>query len=219
MANEPAPHELDARPQGRREWSGWLRSIALPLGLVVVIVGGLLYYEGRHETALDDGYGTVDLPANRNTTGQPPSAEVGRAAPDFILQTIDGSSLRLSDLAGQPLLVNFWATWCGPCRAEMPELVLAHLEHKDKGFMVLAVNQREANARVEPFVNEFTLPFPVLMDRRGDVGSTWRVGGPIQGLPATYFIDRTGVVRKVIPGALSTRTLQEGLDLILGAPN
>jgi peroxiredoxin len=81
---------------------------------------------------------------------------------------------------------------------------------------VLAVNQREADARVQPFVDEFELPFPILMDRDGEVARTRRVGGPMQGLPSSYFIDREGVVQKVVYGAVTEKTLNEGLALILG---
>jgi peroxiredoxin len=216
MARQDVPHELDARPQSRREWSGWLRSIVLPIGIVVAIVGGLLWYESRESDVTQDGFGSIELPSTLNSTGRDPEADLGRAAPDFVLETLDGGTLRLSDLQGQPLLVNFWATWCGPCRIEMPELVLSYLDHRDEGFAVLAVNQREADARVQPFVDEFELPFPILMDRDGEVARTWRVGGPMQGLPSSYFIDREGVVQKVVYGAVTEKTLNEGLALILG---
>src|SRR5262245_12550249 len=129
MTREDLPHELDSRPQSRREWSGWLRSLVLPLAVVVAIVGGLLWYDSRGGDATNDEYGTVELPANLNSTGRSPDADLGRAAPDFVLQTLDGKTLRLSDLRGRPLLVNFWATWCGPCRVEMPELVVSYLDH------------------------------------------------------------------------------------------
>jgi peroxiredoxin len=215
MTRENPPHELETRPQARREWSGWLRSLVLPLGIVVLIVGGLLYYESRRDSAPDDGFGSVALPPALNATGQSPAAEQGRAAPDFLLQTLSGETLRLSELRGQPLLVNFWATWCGPCRIEMPDLVEAYNEHYEDGFIVLAVNQREAAARVQPFVDEFDLPFPIAMDRDGEVAQTWNIGGPMQGLPASYFIDRSGVVRKVVLGSLTESSLREGLGLIL----
>jgi peroxiredoxin len=215
MTREDQPHELDTRPQSRREWSGWLRSLVLPLGIVVAIVGGLFWYESRGSDVANDEFGSIELPVSLNPTGRDPEADIGRVAPDFVLETLDGKTLRLSDLRGQPLLVNFWATWCGPCRVEMPELVLSYLDHRDEGLVVLAVNLREAGARVQPFVDEFELPFPILMDRDGEVARTWRVGGPMQGLPSSYFVDRDGVIQKVIYGAVTEKTLTEGLASIL----
>src|SRR5688572_23673909 len=122
MSGMDAP-ELEERPQSRREWSGWLRSLVLPLGLVVAIVGGLLYLQsGRGEQA-DDAFGSVELPLEKNRTGREASATAERAAPDFVLPALDGPDVRLSDLQGRPVLVNFWATWCTSCRVEMPDLI------------------------------------------------------------------------------------------------
>src|SRR3954453_12455498 len=88
------PSELDARPQSRREWSGYLRSIVLPLGLVAVIVGGLLWYQSRGSDGASDGYGTVTLPQEKNPTNKAPASQLGRAAPDFQLQTLAGETVR-----------------------------------------------------------------------------------------------------------------------------
>ena len=96
---------VEERPQNRREWSGALRSLVLPLLIVATIVGGLFYLERRDSggsAASADGLGIVTLPAAKNATGQSPSSDVGRAAPDFVLQRLDGTTLRLSDLQGKP---------------------------------------------------------------------------------------------------------------------
>jgi peroxiredoxin len=213
------PHELEERPQGRREWSGTLRSLVLPIGLVVAIVGGLLYYEARRGTTEDStGFGTVALPSERNKTGREPVAEQGRAAPDFLLATLDGDPLRFSDLQGKPVLVNFWATWCTTCRIEMPELVETKLRYGSE-LEIVAVDLREADSRVRPFVEEFGLPFRMAMDRNGEVARTWRIGGPNEGVPSTYFIDRDGIVQKVVFGLLTEKTIEDGLALILAPAN
>src|SRR5688572_29862598 len=149
--------ELEDRPQSRREWSGWFRSLVLPLAIVVAIVGGLLVYESRGEEEADSPYGTVALAAAKNPTGRPPAAEAGRAAPDFLLNTLEGTDLHLSDLQGRPLLVNFWATWCTSCRQEMPDFVAVQEEHRDRGFLIIAVNLRESEERARGFVEEFGL--------------------------------------------------------------
>jgi cytochrome c biogenesis protein CcmG/thiol:disulfide interchange protein DsbE len=216
MNQQDLPSELDARPQSRREWSGWLRSLVLPLALVVTIVAGLLYVQAnRGGTRQAEGLGTVSLPAGKNPTGQPPAASAGRAAPDFVLLDMDGREVRLSNLQGKPVVVNFWATWCPTCRAETPDLIRLHEDYEARGLVLLGVNLREADRPVRSFVDEFGISFPIVFDRTGQVASTWRIGGPNQGVPSTYFIDREGVVRKVVFGFLTEKLMDEGLALIL----
>jgi cytochrome c biogenesis protein CcmG/thiol:disulfide interchange protein DsbE len=207
--------EMESRPQSRREWSGWLRSIVLPIGLVVAIVGVLLYVQSGSGGGEDDGFGTVELPAAKNATDQAPSARDGRAAPDFLLRQLDGEPVRLSDLQGQPLIVNFWATWCSTCRAETPDLIQLYETYRDGGLLLLGVNLRENEGAVTGFVEDFGISYPILLDRDGDVAGTWRIGGPNQGVPSTYFIGRDGVVRKVVFGTVTQRLADEGLALIL----
>jgi peroxiredoxin len=213
--NENETPELDSRPQSRREWSGWLRSIVLPIGLVVAIVGVLLYVQSGDHEASDDSFGTVDLPDARNVTSQAPNARDGRAAPDFLLPQLNGQPVRLSDLQGQPLIVNFWASWCATCRAEVPDLIDLYDAHKDKGLLLLGVNLRETEDAASRFAGEFGINYPIVFDRDGDVAGTWRIGGPNQGVPSTYFIDRDGVVRKVVFGTVTKKLADEGLALIL----
>jgi thiol-disulfide isomerase/thioredoxin len=185
MSENETP-ELDSRPQSRREWSGWLRSIALPIGLVVAIVGVLLYVQSGGHEASDDGFGTVDLPQARNATSQAPNARNGRAAPDFFLPQLNGEPMRLSDLQGRPLIVNFWASWCVTCRAEVPDLINLYDAYKDKGLLLLGVNLRETEGAAASFASEFGINYPIVFDRDGDVAGTWRIGGPTRvSLPRT----------------------------------
>jgi cytochrome c biogenesis protein CcmG/thiol:disulfide interchange protein DsbE len=127
---------------------------------------------------------------------RPPSPQVGFAAPDFSLQTPDGETVALSDLRGQVVLINFWATWCGPCRAEMPAIQHVYDEYANQGFTVLAINIQEGEGQVAPFVDQFELTFPVLLDRDGSVFTRYQG----RALPTTLFIDRTGVVHEVTLG-------------------
>jgi cytochrome c biogenesis protein CcmG/thiol:disulfide interchange protein DsbE len=207
---------IEERPQNRREWNGALRSVVLPLLLVATIVGGLYYIEQRRGGGgrVADGTGVVELPAEKNPTGRSVSTDVGRAAPDFLLATPDGGTLRLSDLQGHPVLVNFWASWCTPCRKEMPEIVRASDAHRGGGLVVVAVDLQENVDQVRAFAAEFGMNFPIVIDRDGGVGDAWRIGGPVQGIPSSYFLDASGVVQARVFGPLTTETIAENLAKI-----
>jgi len=207
---------VEERPQNRREWSGALRSLALPVLIVAAIVGVLVYVDRLRggSTPASDGYGIVELPASLNTTGRSVSSDVGRAAPDFRLRTPDGGDLRLSDLRGHPVLVNFWASWCIPCRQEMPEIVRAYAAHRDAGLQIVAVDLQENADQVRGFADEFGMTFPIAIDRTGAVASAWRIGGPVKGIPSSYFLDADGIVRARAFGPLTARTLADNLTAI-----
>src|SRR5687768_8952366 len=195
MSQQEGLPELDSRPQGRREWSGALSSLVLPLAFIAVIIGGLLYWQSSRGGRDDDRYyGTVTLPADKNPTGQPPQASMDRAAPDFLLAGIRETVIHLSDKQRRPAVVSFFATWCVDCRSQMPLLVEAANANGDSLTMI-AINIQEADDRVLQFATDYGATFPVLLDRDGDVSSTWRVGGKGEPLPATFFIDAQGVIR------------------------
>ena len=129
----------------------------------------------------------------------------GEVAPDFSLVLDDGRYLQLSDLKGHPVVLNFWATWCGPCRLEMPELVKT--ANADENLTVLAVNVQEARSPVEDFAAEFQMNMPVVLDKDGKVRNLFRV----PGLPTTYFIDSTGKIASVVVGPLTPQILADRL--------
>jgi peroxiredoxin len=201
----------------RLHWRGVLRSVVLPVGVLALILGGLWYWQerGSGEITDDPRFGVVELPEDRNATGRPPAAEEGRAAVDFVLENVHGGTLRLSSYQGGPVLLNFWATWCGPCRQEMPEFVDAFRDLEDEGLTIIAVNLQESNARVLEFADEFGLEFPVVIDRDGEVAKAWRIGGPFEGLPSSYFIDERGIVTDVHLGQLTEAQLRERLSELL----
>ena len=204
---------VDERPQRRREWSGAGRSVLLPLLIVGAIVGAIWYLEvGRDGGGgSDDGYGIVALEKERNSTGRPAAAEVGRAAPDFRLARLGGGELRLSDLRGRVVLLNFWATWCAPCRQEMPEFVRVYAAMHEQGLEIVAVDLQEAPGPVQSFADEFGMRFPTLFDRSGQVARTYRVNQ----LPVTLLIDRDGVIRAARYGPVTPEYLNEELAKLL----
>jgi peroxiredoxin len=132
---------------------------------------------------------------------------LGEAAPDFELDTLDGRRVRLSDLEGRTVLVNFWATWCGPCRVEMPT-IQARFDRFSPDLVVLAVNFKEPESAVRAYVDELGLTFDVLLDPDGRVNQDlYRV----RGYPTTLLIDRDGVVRVQHIGIMTENQLDQYL--------
>jgi peroxiredoxin len=144
---------------------------------------------------------------------EPPSAApvIGAIAPDFTLTNLVGEEVSLSDFRGRPVVVNFWATWCVPCRREMPAFQRAFEAYQADDLVILALDLEETAAQVEPFVEELGLTFEVLYDSQGEVNDTYQV----TGLPRTVFIDRQGVIRHIQVGEVQEVLLEGFLDRIL----
>ena len=160
---------------------------------------------------------SANLPGGTDTPGIP-APKAGFLAPDFTLTTLEGESVTLSELRGKAVVVNVWASWCGPCRAEMPALEAVYQEYSGENFVLLAVNatsQDNLNNAVD-FVAELGLTFPILIDEAGEVGRLYHV----DALPSTFFIRPDGTIEEVVIGGpmaealLRTRveTLLEGVD-------
>jgi len=139
-------------------------------------------------------------------------AQVGMPAPDFQFQNPDGQHTSLSDLQGKPVLINFWATWCGPCRFEMPYLQQVYEEWSDKGLVVLAINIGESSAQVEAFMQSHDLSLPVLLDAKQAVAQKYN----IWSIPTTFFIDKDGIIQEKIVGAFPSKiAIEEKLSKII----
>ena len=135
----------------------------------------------------------------------PPELELGAPAPDFTLTAFDGSQLRLSDLIGQVVVLNFWASWCPPCRREMPAFQDAWLESRDDGvvFVGIATGDLEADARA--FAEQVGVTYPLALDHPGgQVADAYLV----RVMPTTYFIDRQGNVARKLSGYVNQGVLR-----------
>lgn len=149
-----------------------------------------------------------------STAGQIPAPRQGFLAPDFRLQTLEGKSLHLADLRGQAILLNLWATWCPPCRAEMPAIQKMYEEYKDQGLIVLAVNMtvQDDPTAVQSFVRQYGLTFPILLDTEGLAARQYE----LRSLPSSFFIDRQGIIREVvIGGPMSEALLRTRIETLL----
>lgn len=133
--------------------------------------------------------------------------EIGAQAPDFALRDLEGNEVRLSDYRGKTVLLTFWATWCGPCRLEMPTFEDRYQELKDDGFTVLGLNYDEPVEDVSAFRDELGLSFPLLLDPGGSVQRLYR----IRGYPSSIFVDDQGVVRIVHIGLITEGQLRDYL--------
>ncbi|SFS49639.1 thiol-disulfide oxidoreductase ResA [Marininema halotolerans] len=137
-------------------------------------------------------------------TDKKKAPEVGDKAPNFTLKTLDGKKLTLDDFHGKPVLLNFWASWCKPCEAEMPAIQKVYEKYKDQGFQVVGVNIAETEVAVSGFTRELAITFPVVLDRDRVVTKRYDVGR----LPATYLIDRNGKIIRKMKGQM----LEEEVD-------
>jgi thiol-disulfide isomerase/thioredoxin len=138
-------------------------------------------------------------------TSSEPIAAVSEAAPDFQLQNLDGQSITLSDLKGKPVLINFWATWCGPCVSEMPYIQEIHEEWSDKGLILLAINIGDSSSEVEQFLQNHNLSLPVLLDTKKVVAQRYS----IRAIPTTFFLDKDGIIQVKVIGAFPNKAAIE----------
>ena len=166
---------------------------------------------------LSAGLAWIVISADRtgtSTSGQIPAPQKGFLAPDFELKTPAGDSIKLSDLRGQAVLVNLWATWCPPCRAEMQTIEAVYREYREQGFTVLAVNMTYQDDPLEivPFVESQGLTYPILLDETGDMANIYQ----LKSLPSSYFIDREGKINEVvIGGPMAEALLRTRIEEIL----
>jgi cytochrome c biogenesis protein CcmG/thiol:disulfide interchange protein DsbE len=140
-----------------------------------------------------------------------PSASVGAPAPDFALADLDGQPVRLADLRGRPVVVNFWASWCGPCVEEFPLLREAASRHADDGLAVIGIIYRDRSEAAREFSARLGATWPSAVDPGERVADRYAIFGP----PETFFIDRDGIIAGRQIGPLSAASLDAQLAAII----
>ena len=136
--------------------------------------------------------------------------KIGTKAPDFELVDLNGEKHRLSDYKGQGIVLNFWGTWCEPCKREFPAMENQYAEFKDLGVEILAINNRESDFSVNTYVKNMGMTFPVAIDEKDAVFRAYNIGN----LPTTIFIDQNGVVTDISKGELSEEQIRAAMASI-----
>jgi cytochrome c biogenesis protein CcmG/thiol:disulfide interchange protein DsbE len=152
-------------------------------------------------------------PAAINVTVAGGTAHVGAPAPGFTTQTLDGAPLRLSQLSGKPVVLNFWATWCAPCQDEMPLIQRASDLYGSQGLTIVAVDYQQTDTgAMKAFLRKLGVHFPAVYDPAGQIAGEYGVN---VGLPVSIFIDRSGIVNFIQLGQMSNSVLEQHLRSIV----
>ncbi len=165
--------------------------------LVMIVVLGLVLL-------LVFGFGMALLKANL-------SQLEGGIAPDFTIKTYDGKTFTLSQNRGKVVLINFWASWCGPCRSEAPDLNAVWDEYRDRDVVFIGVGHLDNEKDARGFIREFGVEYPTGPDNGTEVSGKYRV----KGVPETYIVDKNGNLAVTIPGPTTARELREKLNALL----
>jgi len=177
-------------------------------GILLVIVLGMLgwaifdYISSSDDTAGNDEMESASMPSEtteEGTSSDEVGLEKGKLAPDFEVTTLDGEHVKLSDYRGERVMLNFWATWCPPCRAEMPDMQKVY---EKENVTILAVNMIETESNEEDvadFVKSYELTFPILIDENSNIMMDYR----IQAYPTSYLIDSSGRIQFINLGAMN----------------
>src|SRR5699024_3194960 len=169
--------------------------------IMMIVVGWLLGYAvyDFFGTQTDDGAEVVDANVG---------IEKGDMAPDFELETLDGGKVKLSDLRGEKVMINFWATWCPPCRAEMPDIQKFH-ENEEGTIVSVNLTDTENSVRnVEDFIDEYDITFDVLYDPDSSIGTRYEA----QALPTSYLINTKGEIHNIAVGPLNYEQMVQAFD-------
>jgi cytochrome c biogenesis protein CcmG/thiol:disulfide interchange protein DsbE len=177
--------------------------ITLVIGVVIAAVGWYFIQPGSN-----DSVQSIKLTAD----AAGPAPDVGKPAPDFKLTDLSGNPIQLSDYRGKVVWVTFWASWCPPCRAELPDIDATYQKYRDAGLVVVAVDIGEPTADARGYVERTGLSFPVGLDQTTAVAAAYR----INGIPTHYFVDANGVLQDFRIGALSLKAMDAKIAALLG---
>lgn len=196
-----------------------IKLILITILLVGGIVAGCANEELREENEIsedeEDNQDKVkEEDDNKDTEKEPELTltpiNIGEKAPNFTLENLNGENVSLEDYRGKIVFINFWATWCPPCRKEMPDLNKLYLDNKEKDFVVLAVDVGESKSQVAKFIEDGGYQFPVVLDKNSDVATRYF----LTGIPKTVVVDEEGVIRFVKIGMMVYPEMSQILESV-----
>lgn len=179
--------EISQKSNGRN-WPLLIGGIVILAGLGLFIVIGFNSFGGAPDQVVDERVSAADTAVEKTTIFLPtngPPLQVNDLPYEFTLSDVDGNPVTLSQFSGQPVIINYWATWCGPCRIEMPHLQHTHDTYQDDGLILLALNQDETVPEINAYFDELGLTFPALLDVGKATAVNYGVG---RTLPTTFFL-------------------------------
>lgn len=172
---------------------------------VLLFAGAYILYNSLSEEYAPENI--VENSSSQSTSGE---AEQDYSAPDFTVYDGDGNAVKLSDYFGKPVVLNFWASWCPPCKSEMPHFEAAYKENTDIQFLMVNMTSGDTRADAEKLIEDEGYTFPVLFDTDGDAAMTYGASS----LPVTFFIDKNGDMVTYAVGMLSEENLAKGIEMI-----
>ncbi|WP_040948975.1 peroxiredoxin family protein [Gorillibacterium massiliense] len=175
-------------------------------GIAITILAGLILW-GIFDYMKKPNNTLAPAPSSISAS-VPEGVTKGKRAPDFQLTDLNGNAIKLTDFRGKTVLLNFWATWCPPCKVEMPQMRDFYTQYKHKDVIILGVNltDTEKNAgHVQSFASENGLTFPIVLDKKGVVADLYRVAA----YPTTFIIDPDGIIRDKFQGAIDFDTMKD----------
>ena len=200
---EPPP-EIIFRTPFPRPRAGALRNIVATVFVGLSIIGMVWYFDTP-----DTAGSSQAITLTASASG--PAPKVGREAPDFRVQGLDGEFYQLSDFRGQPVWINFWASWCPPCRAENPDIQAVYDANKADGLVVLGIAIGEDDGAVRGYAGRTDLSYIIGLDRGTDIAASYR----IVGIPTHFFVDRDGILREWRIGSMNKNTMEKKVDVIM----
>ncbi len=194
--------EISQKSNGRN-WPLLIGGIVILAGLGLFVVIGLNLFGGTSTQVVDEGVTAADTVVEETTVSLPtsgPPLQVSDIPYEFTLSDVDDSPVTLSQFSGQPVIINYWATWCGPCRIEMPHLQHTHETYQEDGLVLLALNQDETVPEINAYFDELGLTFLALLDVGKETAVNYGVG---RTLPTTFFINADSEITAIHRGPMT----------------